>query len=650
MKIVKFDSLSRKRSKQVHWEAELMQRLHHPYIVRFRESFVDETTLSIVMDFAGAGDLRNHIHEAKHSQLAIPEERLVRWVTQAFLGLDYVHSLHILHRDLKSENLFLETTDHLRIGDFGIACSLRQSAKIVVESNLVGTPYYLSPEICTMGVHSKASDVWALGCVLFELAALTVPFHGTDLDSLIREITTKPAPKLPIMYSAELADVYASLMCTSRTQRPLTREVLRCAPMRQTVHVLLPWLNDPEGRKKFVADFECPSAGAITGMSQRNMEFIQGCSPKTSSSRCRQQGANQQSKLEEEPQPELPTTPGHATCCSTVLLPQGPSRSKSHSQGSIHNLTPAEVPNNAGYRPPAAQSRPHTPKVAVGTPVQRLRELKHQKSCSGLPYPASSLQQPAIAPALPPLHLPPRMRQSGMIQQDETPGALEEDLGSAAVCCQKQEQQVDIPAARLSVARGSREINALPPPALSSQISSSSPDKLQMRSANASTCASSTSLGDAREKRPHELPPLHLDLLSRCEPGTHEVRLAVPRLKGLESARSMSVVALSSARRLCRALSGRDRAHSESRNTERLSRQDNSTKQQVRQRVGRLSSRAVRQPFRRVAGGVLPSFAIFAMPLTQRRRCYLDLPRPGQVQTVQTSRSSSAPAVSRRSK
>eukprot|EP00930_Biecheleria_cincta_P015044 TRINITY_DN12680_c0_g2_i1.p1 TRINITY_DN12680_c0_g2~~TRINITY_DN12680_c0_g2_i1.p1 ORF type:complete len:912 (-),score=148.71 TRINITY_DN12680_c0_g2_i1:42-2723(-) len=220
-------------------EAEVMQRLRHPYIVRFRESFMEEDTLAIVMDFAGAGDLRQQVRTAKLAETILPENSLIRWITQALLGVRYMHNLNILHRDLKSENLFLETMGHLRIGDFGISCIVSNPEKPFVEKKLVGTPYYLAPEICSLAIYSGSSDIWAVGCVLFELAALTVPFTGNSLSELMTEIKSKTAPPLPEHYSSELAALCRALLNSSRFRRPSASSVLQRGILRSMVEELL---------------------------------------------------------------------------------------------------------------------------------------------------------------------------------------------------------------------------------------------------------------------------------------------------------------------------------------------------------------------------------------------------------------------------
>jgi len=107
------------------------------------------------------------------------EEQITRWFTQCILGLKYIHEKHILHRDLKSSNFFLTRSGDIKMGDFGIAKVLECTAGVA--KTQIGTPYYLSPEICQEKAYAWPSDIWSMGCILYEMCCLRVPFDAADL-------------------------------------------------------------------------------------------------------------------------------------------------------------------------------------------------------------------------------------------------------------------------------------------------------------------------------------------------------------------------------------------------------------------------------------------------------------------------------------
>ena len=91
----------------------------------------------------------------------------MEWFVQITLALQYIHSEKILHRDLKTANIFLTSQDVLKVGDFGISAQLEHT--LDMKHTCVGSPYYMSPEVCCDKPYNNKSDVWALGCVLYEL-------------------------------------------------------------------------------------------------------------------------------------------------------------------------------------------------------------------------------------------------------------------------------------------------------------------------------------------------------------------------------------------------------------------------------------------------------------------------------------------------
>ena len=165
-------------------EVKILSSLDNPYIVKYYDSFVEKNLLNIVMEFCEGGDLSNHIRNQMGRPLT--ENKIWKFFIQSCMGLDYIHKRKILHRDIKSMNIFLSKDEDIRIGDLGVAKMLCETANFA--HTMVGTPYYLSPEMCEERPYNEKSDVWALGCVLYELCTQKHPFEANNQAALILKI------------------------------------------------------------------------------------------------------------------------------------------------------------------------------------------------------------------------------------------------------------------------------------------------------------------------------------------------------------------------------------------------------------------------------------------------------------------------------
>eukprot|EP00927_Polykrikos_kofoidii_P078957 TRINITY_DN75759_c0_g1_i1.p1 TRINITY_DN75759_c0_g1~~TRINITY_DN75759_c0_g1_i1.p1 ORF type:complete len:336 (-),score=51.90 TRINITY_DN75759_c0_g1_i1:116-1123(-) len=225
MKTIDMSAMDKKQRRDAINEVRVLSFLRHPYIVSYRESFSEHTTLAIVMDYADGGDLYQRIGQTRKAGHSLVERQILRWFTEAALALKYMHDKHVLHRDLKSQNLFLTSSDRLRVGDFGISKVLANTAAFA--RTAIGTPYYLSPEICQEKPYSFGSDIWALGCVLYEMAALKVPFDAQHLQALVQKIVRGPMPQIPSAYTAELRQLCWDLLHRDQTQRPTATDIIQ---------------------------------------------------------------------------------------------------------------------------------------------------------------------------------------------------------------------------------------------------------------------------------------------------------------------------------------------------------------------------------------------------------------------------------------
>ena len=156
-------------------EVELLKQCSHDNIVQYIEHFFEEGKFLIVMEFCEGGDLMQLIEKQKTKE-HLTESIVIDFFHQMTQGTAYIHDKKILHRDLKPSNIFISSDQNLKIGDFGIA-KLRNHT-ISMASTLVGSDIYIAPEVFGRMPYNEKADVWALGCILYELASLKPAFSG----------------------------------------------------------------------------------------------------------------------------------------------------------------------------------------------------------------------------------------------------------------------------------------------------------------------------------------------------------------------------------------------------------------------------------------------------------------------------------------
>eukprot|EP00403_Amphidinium_massartii_P031130 CAMPEP_0178408432 /NCGR_PEP_ID=MMETSP0689_2-20121128/19939_1 /TAXON_ID=160604 /ORGANISM="Amphidinium massartii, Strain CS-259" /LENGTH=435 /DNA_ID=CAMNT_0020029533 /DNA_START=33 /DNA_END=1340 /DNA_ORIENTATION=- len=197
-------------------EAVALRRVRHPNVVKFRQVFVKAGWLCLVMDFADGGDLCAAVKERSRSLVHFEESAVLECFGQVADAVHYVHSLKMVHRDIKSRNIFLCRTGRALLGDFGLVRLLETTCELAVTR--VGTPYYLSPEIVRKQPYNYKTDIWSLGVLLYEMAGLQRPFVGT-LETLPKAILKGTYPALPDMYSEGLKDLVAGMLQVDPEQR-----------------------------------------------------------------------------------------------------------------------------------------------------------------------------------------------------------------------------------------------------------------------------------------------------------------------------------------------------------------------------------------------------------------------------------------------
>ncbi|KAM8855696.1 serine/threonine-protein kinase Nek5 isoform 2-T4 [Spinachia spinachia] len=205
-------------------EVTLLSKMKHPNIVAFFSSFQERGSLFIVMEYCDGGDLMKKINAQRG--VFFSEQQVVDWFVQICLGLKHIHDRKILHRDIKAQNIFLTNRGmKAKLGDFGIARMLNNTMELA--RTCVGTPYYLSPEICESRPYNNKTDVWSLGCVLYELCTLRHPFEGSSLRQLVGRICRGSFNPAPSHYSYDLRLLVTQLFKVNPRDRPSVTSVLK---------------------------------------------------------------------------------------------------------------------------------------------------------------------------------------------------------------------------------------------------------------------------------------------------------------------------------------------------------------------------------------------------------------------------------------
>ena len=226
LKTIVYQVGDRKERLQALEEARLLRNLSHPCVVRFHEAFEtsDRESMCIVMELCFGTLVQASQHAIKQNS-HFTERRVLSWLFQMSMALEFLHEQNMLHRDIKPANAFLSSHGHaVKLGDFGLVRALEGTLDMA--NTRCGTPLYnCSPEICESRPYNSATDMWGLGVVVYELLQLRLPFTGKrggkmNMMQLLNSVVKDEPDPLPSRYSRKLTRlVERHLLCKDHRRR-----------------------------------------------------------------------------------------------------------------------------------------------------------------------------------------------------------------------------------------------------------------------------------------------------------------------------------------------------------------------------------------------------------------------------------------------
>lgn len=217
-KLVHLAAMKQDEQREALNEVKVLSQLRHPNIVQYIGSFQADGHLHILMEYCNGGDVDQLIKKFKTLGNFMEEDLLASLFIQICSALRYLHERRILHRDLKSQNVFLCRNEAavgsgkyiVKLGDFGISTVLRNT--LALAKTVCGTPYYFSPELCMNRPYNNKSDVWSLGCILYEMATLQHAFDAKNMKALMQRILTGKYNPVDARYHKSLQDVIDGML------------------------------------------------------------------------------------------------------------------------------------------------------------------------------------------------------------------------------------------------------------------------------------------------------------------------------------------------------------------------------------------------------------------------------------------------------
>ena len=278
LKKVKLLNLNEKEKINSLNEVRILASVKSNYVISYKEAFFDEkdSTLGIVMEYADNGDLYKKILEYKNKKKYFEEVEIWKIFIQLVKGLKALHDLQILHRDLKSANVFLFKDGNAKLGDLNVSKVARRG----LGYTQTGTPYYASPEIWKDLPYDNKSDIWSLGCVLWEMITLHPPFRAKNMDELYKKVLSGDIGNIPENFSKDLYEVVLLLMKVNSNKRPTCNDILNNVHVKKRIEFLNTINNKENDQDNGIIDEKVEQALLKTIRIPKNLLFLGNQLPK----------------------------------------------------------------------------------------------------------------------------------------------------------------------------------------------------------------------------------------------------------------------------------------------------------------------------------------------------------------------------------
>lgn len=217
-------------------EVNLLKQLHHPNVIQYYDSIYEPpNSLYIFLEYADCQDLSKYMQKNKK----MSNDQILRIFSQIILGLSYIHSKKIIHRDLKCENIFLFKNELVKIGDFGVSKEISDGK---LAHTVIGSPLFFAPEILLNMPYSYPADIWAAGCILYQMMTSRHPFLSKSSQELIGKVLCSK-PSIPSGCDKRLADLFFRMVDKEPKNRPTASEILQIPMIKKQLSAIQSFID-----------------------------------------------------------------------------------------------------------------------------------------------------------------------------------------------------------------------------------------------------------------------------------------------------------------------------------------------------------------------------------------------------------------------